>query len=154
MYDSHRDIRIGSILHCKKEMVVLTLLRLSQLQLNDIMSLPHWVLISSILRMWVMCIGCLQNHYVSSWVLLSNCVLWQEFDRGWVNNPWWVVTPLPCLVDWWTVIYSTTQSPTTTWRHPTHCPDAYSLKNIGEIQTQCGGDMMSLSCNWDNLKQG
>ena len=29
------------VVHCKKEMVVLTLLRLSQLQLNDIMSLPH-----------------------------------------------------------------------------------------------------------------
>ena len=29
------------ILRCKKEMVILTLLRLSQLQLNDIMSPPH-----------------------------------------------------------------------------------------------------------------
>ena len=31
--------------HCKKEMVILTLLRLSQLQLNDIMSFP-WTLSS------------------------------------------------------------------------------------------------------------
>ena len=28
------------VLHCKKEMVILTLIRLSQLQLNDIMSPP------------------------------------------------------------------------------------------------------------------
>ena len=28
------------VLHCKKEMVILTLLRLSQLQLNDIISPP------------------------------------------------------------------------------------------------------------------
>jgi len=26
---------------------------------------------------------------------------------------------------------STTQSPTTTWSHPTHCPHAFSLKSIG-----------------------
>ena len=31
------------IYHSKKEKVTLTLLRLSQLQLNDTMSLPHWV---------------------------------------------------------------------------------------------------------------
>ena len=45
-------------MHCKKEMVILTLLRLSQLQLNDIMSPPHWVLTSHTLEtdgMWAMC---------------------------------------------------------------------------------------------------
>jgi len=36
-------------IHSKKGMVVSTLLRLSQLRLNDIMSFPHWIFISPIL---------------------------------------------------------------------------------------------------------
>ena len=34
-------------IHCKNEMVILTLIRLSQLQLNDIMSPPHRVILYS-----------------------------------------------------------------------------------------------------------
>ena len=35
-----QSIHHSDMLHCEKEMVILTLLRLSQLQLNDIMSSP------------------------------------------------------------------------------------------------------------------
>ena len=49
--------------HCKKEMVIL---RLSQLQLNDIL---YWALISPILlrlKTCGQCVGCLQSTYVSN----------------------------------------------------------------------------------------
>ena len=54
----------GKCTHSKKEKVNLTLLRLSQLQLNDIMSPPHSVSISLIpLRLiaCVQCVGCPQS---------------------------------------------------------------------------------------------
>ena len=34
-----------------------------------------------------------------------------------------------------------------------YLPHAFSLKSIGEIGTQCGCDVMSFSCNWDNLSK-
>jgi len=45
-------------------------------------------------------------------------------------------------------------SPHVSFRHHTHysgdslhIPHIFSLKSIGEIETQCGNDMVSLSCN-------
>jgi len=51
-------------------MAILTLLRLSQLQLNDIMS-PPTLSYSILLRLkaYGQCVGCFQNNYVSYGVL-------------------------------------------------------------------------------------
>ena len=71
MYAQQKGDRVNSVVstHCKKEMVILTLLRLSQLQLNDTISLP--TLCSSILlrlkavgKVWGV-----QSNYVSNLVL-------------------------------------------------------------------------------------
>ncbi len=39
------------------------------------------------------------------------------------------------------------------WNHSTHCTHAISLKDIGEIETQHGSDMVSISCNLDNVSK-
>ena len=59
-------------IHCKKEMVILTLLRLSQWQLSDTISFPHWVIYS--LETKCMCGLC---RVSAKW-----CVLWQELAKG------------------------------------------------------------------------
>ena len=65
--DWHKLLHVQTnvFLHSKKRRVSLTLLWLSQLQLNDIMSLLHCVFMSPILlrvKACVECVGCLQSN--------------------------------------------------------------------------------------------
>ena len=83
--------------HCKNEMVILTLLRLSQLQLNDIMSPTHWVYSSPYTLetegMWAMCrvspgsCGGLSSRVNDSPIVYR---AWQRSD-----HPSWAVYPSP-----------------------------------------------------------
>ena len=110
----------------------------------------HWTLAAE--RGYKECVKC-PSRNMTDWVVewVSSLVYW-AWQRS--DHPPWIAYPFPVkFLSLHAITFTTPNYSRLLWRHPTHCPHAFSLKSIEERGTQCESEMVSFSFNWDNLSK-